>query len=193
MADSIPNNMKMRILSCTRGYYWFFNEKGILSIISENCDPMEYGLKVIREETTRRYSDGEIQRTLLQMRSGDTYEKFRRLMRGEHLYSDIETSVDDFICKIYRPDFVRSAENEKENTFDFIYVDVSILSKEVFPGRDKFIQKHGNEIGAKVLAKLERLKIFKKYGVPISSLQISRMTLIQKCNMLQIAIRRQAS
>lgn len=84
--------------------------------------------------------------------------------------------IERFITKIEKPQFVRSPGNNKKETFDYIYIDVNIISHWE-EDRLKYIQKHRKEIDEMVIDSLERSKEFQKFGIPVNFLKVSRITL----------------
>lgn len=123
---------------------------------------------------------------LSRMKEGDSFEQFEeylKVLKPGHTH--FVNEIDSFICKIDRPIFIRSSDNLSPNTFDYIYVDVSILSENAMKERDKYLKDNIREISKKVAEKLERSREYLKYGVPINFLRVCRITLKRKSNVVQ--------
>ena len=121
------------------------------------------------------------------MEVGDTIDRFMELLSTTKLqkHGPLE-GLDRFICKIDKPIFSRTPENPSSMTFDFIHVDVSIVSEDVIPNRIEYIKKNKNEILQRVLKKVADSPQFKKYGVPINILRLSKITLIKSQSLIEI-------
>ena len=126
-------------------------------------------------------------KAVVNMKVGDNIDKFINLLNTTELQKrELPKGLDRFICKIERPVFSRIPENPNPKTFDFIHIYVSIVSENAIPNRSEYIKENKNEILQRVLKKIEDSKQFKKYGVPINILRLSKMTLIKSQSLLQI-------
>lgn len=128
------------------------------------------------------------QMALVRLKEGDTIERFEELLatcKPAPRNSRKPQGIDAFICKIDTPIFYRSSDNPNTNTFDYIYIDVSILSQNAMNNRDEYLKEHINEIRQKVAEKLNNSREFKRYDVPINFLRVCRTTLKRKSNILQ--------
>lgn len=132
--------------------------------------------------------DRIVKMALSRMKEGDSIEQFEEYLkscRPAPAYTYTINGIDRFICRIDRPIFYRSHDNLSPNTFDYIYVDVSILSENAMKERDKYLKDNISEIRKRVAEKLANSREFKKYGVPINFLRVCRTTLKRKSNVLQ--------
>ena len=129
-----------------------------------------------------------LQMVFARLCEGDTLDDFERLLKTckpAPKGSKKPTGLDAFICKIDSPIFYRSPDNLNENTFDYIYIDVSIRSDSIMENRDEYLNAHIKEIAERVAEKLENSKDFQKYGVPINFLRVCRTTIKRKSSVLQ--------
>ncbi|MBR6252696.1 MAG: hypothetical protein IKR04_02520 [Clostridia bacterium] len=97
-----------------------------------------------------------------------------------------QDELDRFICRFYKPEFLRLPENTKKNTFDFIVVEVSVLSQEALPDRDDFLKQNIKEILTRLVEKIENSATFKKYGIPSKCLKATEVTLHKKISILKV-------
>ena len=67
-------------------------------------------------------------------------------------------------------------ENDKKNTFDFIYLDINIVTQ--WPtSKKEYIQKNMSTIKKKAINKIKESGEFKKYGIPVNFLRITKCSL----------------
>lgn len=81
-----------------------------------------------------------------------------------------------FIINVREPIFQRFPENEKENTFDIIRIEILLRS---YP-EDERMQKcieHKKELMDCAVQKLKESKGFRKYGIPVNFLKVYDMVL----------------
>lgn len=135
---------------------------------------------------TSAYSTIIVIMALSRLQEGESLEKFVELLNTcKPTIRPKPQGIDAFICKIDSPKFYRSPNNPKKNTFDYIYIDVSILSTTAMQDRDAYLKEHIQEIRKKVIEKLENSRTFKKYGIPVNFLKVGRTTLKRKSNVLE--------
>lgn len=92
-------------------------------------------------------------------------------------------SVERFVTRIESPNFVRIPENSKETTFDYIHVDVNIVTQ-WDSDKIEFIKRNLQGITKMVFKSIEKDRRFKKYGVPINFLRLSKVTVRKDLNSL---------
>ena len=120
---------------------------------------------------------------------GDTYkdvEHYLNTLKPAEPGTRKVSGLDRFICRIYKPEFHRLPENMQKNTFDFIIMEVSILSEEAIPNRDEYLQQNIHKICQRVVEKLKTNRSFTKYGVPINFLKATSITLNKRIGILRI-------
>lgn len=111
------------------------------------------------------------------LEEGDTFDDLVFYIQNTKLRSHEKLGgLDRFITKIEIPRFERVPENSNKNTFDFIYIDINIVTTWE-EDRIQYIKNNMKKIYKKVIEKLENCKAFNKYGVPTNFLKISRITL----------------
>ena len=169
------------------GKFYYFDEDGIYRCILEK--ELDESLKVkwnyMRfQELYTYYKLGIkfsnlnlVKKAISKLKVGDTLEVFDEYLSNitfeKHKKPE---NLDRFITKINNPIFHRTPENLNKDTFDYIFIDVMILT-EWEEDRISYIYKNKNEILKRVIEKLESNKKFQKYGVPINFLKVSRITL----------------
>lgn len=171
--------------------YYFFGEDGVYKKISEK-DAVKILPNVHRiYGTTNLYlpsytfNKAILHNVLKEFPLGSTFEQFRQKyfkvkLNNKHLKPN---GLDRFITKIDRPFFCRKPENCKRNTFDYISVDVFVVSQWESDIR-KYISENKEEIFRRALAKIEQP--IKKYGIPTNFLCISNATYSQRLNLIRL-------
>lgn len=200
MRELIEKIAYMAIRLC-KGNVYFFDNEGIYRKVSiDDAKKMNLKCFYVREDgsvylilsdfvyyMTKVSNQNLIKMALCQLNPGDNIEKFEYYLQTVQMnIREKPKGLDRFITKIKSPIFIRKPENPKVNTFDYIYIDLNIVS-EWEEERKKYIKKHLKEIYEKVINELEKDKDFQKYGVPISFLKISRITLT-KSNVLEFVL-----
>ena len=185
-------------IRCAGNEIYFFNENGIYEKLSikeaKERNIQNFGNYDLSKCYLRGYIELEkilnidnallIKKALSQIQLGDTVEKFLRILTETKLEKRPKPEgIDRFIIRIDKPIFVRSPESLNPNTFDYIYMDVMIIT-EWECDRISYIKEQRDEILKRVIAKLQTNSNFNKYGVPVNFLKLSRMT-IKKNNVLQ--------
>lgn len=122
-------------------------------------------------------------KVLLDLNIGDNLQKFndnvieeRKRRKEKYEEEHPLDSIDRFITKIATPSFERATGNMTKGTFDFIRVEVGIIT-EWHEDRLKYIKKHKDEITKRVLERIKENKRFQNFGVPINFLKVSNITL----------------
>lgn len=87
------------------------------------------------------------------------------------------SEVERAITKIEKPRIYKERGNERDKTFDFIQIYMSI--KTYMPEKMKFVKEHKKELIQMAYNAIEEDKNFQKYEVPINFLKITRMTLLR--------------
>ena len=100
----------------------------------------------------------------------------RKRRRDKYKEEHPDDSFERFITKIDKPVFERATDNLQKETFDFIRVDVSIVTT-WHEDRMKYIQKNQHEITKRVIERIQDSKRFQAMGVPINFWKISSITL----------------
>lgn len=189
----------MRAVYRSKGKVYYFNNDGIYSTIPERelTPSMLKGVVFLESDMffistkSSEYgcNNGRIAiMALVRLHEGEGIERFEELLatcKPAPLNSRKPKGIDAFICRIDAPIFYRSSDNLNANTFDYIYMDVSIVSKNSMKDRDEYLKEHINEIRQKVVEKLKNSGKFKKYGIPINFLRVCRTTLKKRSNVLQ--------
>ena len=120
---------------------------------------------------------------------GDSIEKLKEYCNGGvTLKGPSKASYGNgIVTRICKPEFICNPENSKTTTFDYINVDVNLLT--TWKGDKKvYLEKHRKEISKMVLEKVEKDRTFLKYGVPINCLKIANIVLYKGGNMLQYVL-----
>ncbi len=106
-----------------------------------------------------------------------------RIFLKEELHQNTEavgySYMERLIQHIDSPQFERQPENLNPNSFDRIRVTVSLPTNLVptFEELCKAVQKHKKEIDKSVIEKIEKDRSFKRFGVPMTFLVLSDVTL----------------
>lgn len=90
-----------------------------------------------------------------------------------------DSFIHRFVGRIETPSFEREPDNENKNTFDRIRVCVS-LTQSMFNSREEMkaaIIEHRKEIAQMVLDKIEENRTFQRFGVPITVIKPTDVTL----------------
>lgn len=121
-----------------------------------------------------------ISKTVTKLKEGDDLEKFEEYLSQTTLEShEKPQGLDRFITKIEEPMFYRVPENPKENTFDFIFIELNIISQ-WDTDKMKYIKEHKKEIDKMVVKKLKSNKQFQKYGISTNFLRLFKVELMNK-------------
>lgn len=183
--------LKNNILRQARGYAYYFNEEGIYCKIpiSEVVESAFLNVHMFPEEEgdfwfekfnfTKLICENAnlALKIICRLKEGDTLEQLRYYIKNTKLRPEEKREdLERFITKIEKPRFLRTPENLNETTFDFIYMDVNIVT-EWKEDRKQYLASNMDKILKKVVKKLTNDSTFRKYEVPINFLKVSRMTL----------------
>ena len=193
------NEIKNLVLRKFKGSIYYFNDNGIYcEVKSKEAEKMNFSNLHFRKDGTFWIDDTFFtdyinpnwviaRKAIAKLELGSTIEDFKKIIENTKLDVHIKPDgLERFITKINKPTFVRCPENLKENTFDYIYVDLCIISK-WDEDKKQYIKKHIKQIEEKVLSTLESNKTFKSFGVPLNYLKVSRIT-IKRDNVLQFVL-----
>ncbi len=178
------------ILRVKKGKAYYFDKEGIYRSTSAQSVESLKNSWVIDKNGKRRldaivivmenfdYENGSLLiKAICSLKEGDTIEKFKQILETvEYEERPKPTGIDRFVTKIEKPVFERVPENPKTNTFDYIVVDVNIVT-DWEEDRRTYIQKHKKQICEMVLRKVQEDRTFKKFGVPVNFLKITSITL----------------
>lgn len=178
------------ILRVKKGKVYYFDSKGIYrstsvqrawslknsSVIGKNGKRRLDAIVIVMEYFD--YENGSLLiKAICSLKEGDTIEKFKQILETvEYEERPKPSGIERFVTKIEKPVFERVPENPKTNTFDYIIVDVNIVT-DWDEDRREYIQKHRKEIFEKALQKVEGDRTFQRFGIPINFLRISTVTL----------------
>ena len=111
------------------------------------------------------------------MKEGDTLEDLEKYVQEARIQRHPKPiGLDKFIIGIDKPIIQRETGNDNTKTFDFIFVEVRIILN--WDGdRCKYIKENMKAIKDRVIKKVSDDKSFKKFGVPVNILRLSRVTL----------------
>lgn len=179
------------VLRKAKGKVYYFDEKNIYQCVSvEEAKKMENLLNLkIREDGSVYFMEyyyygifenlnhNLTKKAICKMKVGDTLDDLLKILSNTSLeHRSKPEGLNRFILSIDKPIFVRKPENHKKNTFDYIYIDLNIITK-WNQDRKEYIQNHIQEINKMVIDKLESNREFKKFDVPVNCLKASRITL----------------
>lgn len=178
-----------------QGEYYYFDEKGIYQKVED-----KEALKILknvflREDGSTYYliynaiykvENANIFRSAIsKLQVGQTFEDFKVIYgKTEIRRKEKPKGLDRFILKIDSPVFVRLPENSKSNVFDYIHVDVFVVSEwrsDIY----EYIKKNQKDIKERVLKSLEKNKKFKKYAVPMNFLRLANATYSRRRNLIR--------
>ena len=178
------------ILRVKKGKVYYFDGKGIYrstsvqrawslknsSVVGKNGKRRLDAIVIVMEYFD--YENGSLLiKAICSLQEGDTIEKFKQILETiEYEERPKPSGIERFVTKIEKPVFERVPENPKTNTFDYIIVDVNIVT-DWEEDRREYIQKHRKEIFEKALQKVEGDRTFQRFGIPINFLRISTVTL----------------
>lgn len=202
---NISNNVKNKVLRKRENKLYYFDENGVYrcipieeaktkiekaeikldNIYMTGDNEIEYRYWELCEDMGIQMSYNLLKKAICKLNEGDTIEVFSSYLSTVTLDKHSKPQgVDRFITKIENPEFVREPENIKKNTFDFIHVEVNIVT-EWEQDRMQYIRDNENEIKKMVINKIENSKRFQKFGIPTNLLNLSKCTLSDKYNFIQ--------
>lgn len=201
----ISNNVKNKVLRKRGNKLYFFDENGIYRCIpSEEAkakiakaeikldnlymigdDEIEYRYWELNENIGIQMSYNLLKKAICKLKEGDTIEVFSDYLSTVTLDKHNKPQgVERFITKIEKPIFAREPENTNKSTFDFIYVDVNIVTHWK-QDRMQYIKNNEEQIKKMVINKIENSKDFQKFGIPTNLLKLSRCDLSNRYNFIQ--------
>lgn len=183
------DEIKKYILRQAKGNIYYFNDNGIYCKITvDEAKKMRFSNLNIREDETiwidyfflGLYIHPNLviaKKAITNLKVGDTIENFKEKIKNTKLDTHHKPEgLDRFITKIEKPYFVKKPENCDKNIFDYIYIDLCIVH-EWNEDKREYIKEHMKGIKNMMIDKLEADTTFKRFGVPINFLRISRLTL----------------
>lgn len=183
--EKIKNN----VLRKARGYAYYFNEEGVYRKVSaKEVKEIELLNINVGEGNFWYYNVHNIRKTICEnlnlankiickLKEGDTLENLEYYIENTKLEPNKKAEgLERFITRIETPRFERVPENTNKDTFDFIYIDINIVTTWE-EDRIQYIKNNMKKIYKKVIEKLENCKAFNKYGVPTNFLKIARVDL----------------
>ena len=202
----VPGNFKITntVFRVRLKKYYYFNEDGVYSCMSEkeilNSDIYIGGFYWGENGQVKCYCDNELKllfRTLnigenermakmaiTKMNLGDKVQDLEKYYNGISFKKHTIEGIDRFITRIDNPQFFCSPENpNKSTTFDFIHIDVGIVS-EWSMDRVEYIKQNIDEIDKKVIDKIQNNTSFLKYGVPVNILKATQRTIVLRMSKL---------
>lgn len=120
-------------------------------------------------------------KAVMSFQEGNTLRECIDLYYQTKIYSNppCYSPLELLVTKVYPATYERVPENENKRTFDFIRVYVN-LSHTVYDSWDQLregVQNNKNAISNMVVEKIANDQRFKRFGVPISALRLSSITL----------------
>ena len=180
--------------------YVYFNDKGKIEILNQNCIIKSNAINLIVPiDGKLDYSDGNIHHlthmgftnlpflrmAYCKLKEGDTIEDLKRYYANAGFSSrDPLREIDYFVTKVGKPIFIRKPENIDNNSFDYIYIDLN-LAIDWKCDKLEYYKENRKDIDEMAVKKIENSQSFKKYGIPINFLKISRKTFINQRRVLQ--------
>lgn len=192
------DNIKNKVIRLCSHRAYYFDEDGIYRSVSDKealkMDMPNIGTRLNGEcflltwdvyTDINVYNKNYVRMAISKLKEGDslkTFEEYLSTVKSKkHLKPE---GLDRFITRIDKPVFVRTPENQNEETFDFIYVHLNLI---INWDEDKaeYIKKNVKEIDQRVLEMLEADMEMKRYGIPIGFLKLSRRVLKDKRRILE--------
>lgn len=185
---NITGDITNCILRKKENRVYYFDENGIYkSILIEEIENSSLKNWKFREDASFYFfntyhiyiskNDNIIKKAVCMLKENDTIEDFDNYLSEVKLEKRQKPQgIDRFITKIEKPIFGRTVENDKKNTFDFIYLDINIVTQ--WPtSKKEYIQKNMSTIKKKAINKIKESGEFKKYGIPVNFLRITKCSL----------------
>lgn len=188
-----------KIIRIHSGYYGFFDENGNYQLISEKdfenfpnvsnpfggpfgidftlINHIVNGLSNIKNTVI-------LNKSICQLKPGDTIDDLLYLTQNTHRQKhSLPSGLDRFVTKIGSPSFQRFPENQNPKTFDLIYIELCLISENSWDNWRDYFNANKKLIISLALKRIANNKQFKKYGIPINFLKISRATLRKDCTL----------
>lgn len=172
------------IRDCKGKIYWF-NQDGILECKKYNSSMEGYSIDIYKLMNEFGVENAILlKKCIAKLNVGDSIDTFEYIISNTKIEKrELPKGVDRFVTKIGIPNYERFPENKNKKTFDFIRVDVNVLSN--VDGRKEYIVKHHDEICNMVLDKIKSSYRFKKFGVPINFLNLEKATFIPRISVIE--------
>lgn len=180
--------------------YVYFNDKGKIEILNQNCIIKSNAINLIVPiDGKLDYSEWNIHHlahmgftnliflrmAYCKLKDGDTIEDLKRYYANAGFSSrDPLSEIDYFVTKVNKPIFIRKPENIDNNSFDYIYIDLN-LAIDWKCDKVEYYKENRKDIDEMAVKKIENSQSFKKYGIPINFLKISRKTFKNQRRVLQ--------
>ena len=166
-----------------KGEYYYFDEKGIYRRISSieakevlNNIYTRYDGSTFHFFYNNKVNMNIFNKALGRMKVGNNFDEFKEIYENIEFDHHIKPEgMDRFITKIDLPKFIKKPENQDLEVFDFIYIDVFVVTEwesDIY----KYILENRKEITNRVVNKLKTNRRFKKFSIPINFLKLTKIT-----------------
>ena len=178
-----------------KGEYYYFDENGIyrsipakeakkiLDNVYERIDGSTF--YIINSLIYLNVDMNVLTSSLAMLKLGESFDEFKEIYQKlEFKHHEKPNGLDRFITKIDSPRFVKMPENQELDVFDFIHIDVFVVTKwesDIY----KYILENQKEIISRVLETIKTDKSFKKYSVPINFLKLAKVTYSKSQNLIR--------
>ncbi len=178
----------------------YFNDEGKTKILNQNCIIKSDAINILVSKNGKLgYSDADIyclphmgftnlpflRMAYCKLKDGDTIEDLKRYYANAGFSSkEPLREIDYFVTKVNKPIFIRKPENIDKNSFDYIYIDLN-LAIDWKCDKLEYYKENRKDIDEMAVKKIENSQSFKKYGIPINFLKISRKTFKNQRRVLQ--------
>ena len=180
--------------SC-KGQYYYFDKNGIyrnipekeakeiLDNVYERVDGSTFYM--IKNHIAWNVDLNILSSSLGRLKLGESFDDFKEIyQKVEFKHKEKPKGLDRFITKIDSPRFIRMPENRELEVFDFIHIDIFLVTEwenDVYT----YILKNKKEIIRRVLEKIKNDRSFKKYSVPINFLKLAKVTYSKRQNLVR--------
>lgn len=170
------------------------NEESFEKFLSVYCSHFRLDEKsLLAEGVYNKHSSLILKMAAAKLEEGDRYEDLIRYVEEskEHydrLYSEKRGNeaihartegLDRFLARICKPIILRVPENPNPDTFDIIKVDIELLT-EWGEDRKAYIEENKKGIIKRAVAKIEKDRGFKRYGVGVNCLAVTEMIMLDR-------------
>lgn len=198
--DSIHNVIFKRVGI----WYYFFNSKGVYSsiycddVLNSNLYYFPKSMDFVHITSYFLDMSNNVANAL-HLNNYNTFKKAINLLEVGQTTNDLikiynsvklednhwNNDLERFITTIEKPDYVCIPENpNKDTSFDYVYVNVNVVSR-WDTDRAEYIKKNSKEISKKALERIETDRKFKKYGIPINFLKLSKAIFSANLSLIQ--------
>lgn len=141
----------------------------------------------------------QLRKAMAKLKQGDSYDTvneyiresteyykglYKTMAEKKGVYHDRPEGLDRFIVKILKPVILRVPENDNPKTFDIIKVQMDIISQWE-TDRTKYIKENKKEIVRRAVEKISQDTAFKKFGVDVNILALTKMLRLND-NMIEL-------